>query len=102
MKDIDWEDSESVLGGYFRLLGEFNRDPLTSLFDRDARQRLVKHVMDRLAEEKPKTMWVAEHMTAYKIIPESLYGVFGQALASRVGLLVMKSLYPDKYAEETR
>ena len=101
MKDIDWNDEQAKTTALHRLNTAFSYDPLMSMFDRTHRLRLANYVVAALIEEKPPNLWRAETFVTHTVVPNSIYGVFGRPVASRVGWMVQTALYPQAYKENT-
>jgi len=99
MTDIDWTDKDALGTALYLLDRAFANDPLMQLFDRAARERLAKYVVDQLVEWGPKNLYQAGHATKHEILPRSIYSVFGEPLAGEVAYLVQKHLYPESWKE---
>ena len=96
--DIDWQMSDAHSLATSMLTDAFDNDPMMQLFDKDARTRLAAYVVNALREKSVNSMWAADSVTR-DAVARSPYGAFGSNLCSKVGSLVMKSLYPETYEE---
>lgn len=103
--DVDWNKPEASNTAFIALNSAFLVDPMMQLFDADALRRLAGYIAHGLAVEAQRNngvlgMYRADTYVCYTLLPGSIYGCFGNALANKVGWLVQQHLYPVAYGRE--